>query len=158
VKLNYLDKPIVREHSHTVDILIKCHRFTSLNKEGFFSLAKELTRLFIERLDKTVLIEMTDESKRHKNKDIGSIKALETYLASVGLDGRKFTAPFVGCNELRQFDSHLPSETDQKYLDALKLVEIDSALSFQEKGRHLIGVMQHRIGYLAKILEEGKKS
>jgi len=113
--LKYGNK-LFKEHSEQEKLLKSCHRFRSFNRDGLFSLAKDLNKLITESMDIGFLREIIKAPKGDK---LGSIKLLEKILSSSTTSeiARKVTAPLVGINEMRQADSHLiSSEIDQSIL------------------------------------------
>jgi hypothetical protein len=95
---------LFRSHPVEADLVRAVNRFYSLDRSGFFKLAKEITRLVVERMDMDLLKRLTPDEKK-----LASIKRLERIVTDCGEDGRELTAPLVGLNELRQADAHLPS-------------------------------------------------
>lgn len=95
-------------HQAIDDLFFKAHRFRALDRQGLLELAKDLARLTVESIDGTGLNSIT---KPPKDVNSGSIKHLEAALATlVGeTEARNITGVFVGINELRQADAHLPS-------------------------------------------------
>ncbi|MDX9812434.1 MAG: hypothetical protein RBU28_08595 [Bacteroidales bacterium] len=91
--------------SHEKEEVIKkrIHRFRAINADGLYSLAKEIYKFVIERIDIGLLKSLVCTSK-----NLGSIKLLEALLSQESKDGRKLTSVLVGLNELRQLDVHLP--------------------------------------------------
>lgn len=89
-------------------------------------LAKEITRLLIERIDVKALRKVVPGQQ----KDFGSIKTLEKLLDSLGHDGRSITAPLAMVYELRKADAHLPSD---KLAETLQI----SGISYSENSVHL---------------------
>ncbi|MCH7974795.1 MAG: hypothetical protein IH949_13110 [Bacteroidetes bacterium] len=84
-------------------------------------------------------------------KDLGSIKRIENIINELGYDGRKITAPFVGLNELRQADAHLPSSN---LYNSFSLAEIDRTNSYIIIGKKLIDTIASSIYLFARILIE----
>ena len=122
------------EHDYVPELLAKAHRFRSTGKEGLFSLSKDLTRLFIDRLDVTVLRKLASASKGTK---LRSLKLLENLLATRVDDkiARKMMAPLVGTYELRHGDAHLPS---REYAHAMSCVGVDQDAPYVVQGYQLM--------------------
>ena len=126
-KLGFL---LFREHELTEELLDTSHRFRATDKSGFYSLAKDLARLTVERIDGASLKKFASPPKEQ---NWGSIKCLENLLATkINPDkAREITGILVGIYELRHGDSHLPgSDIDE----ALQLVKVDSSLPFVQQG------------------------
>lgn len=95
-------------HQEIDDLFVRAHRFRALDRHGLFELAKDLTRITVESLDETGLKTITGPPN---GLNPGSIKHLEAALATLvdPKKARQITGVFVGINELRQADAHLPS-------------------------------------------------
>ncbi len=116
-----ISKSFFKEHEIEKDILKKINRFIGCNKEGIFTLCKELSRIIIERFDLDTL-----KSIKNENENLGSLKRIERIITELGGNGRIITAPLVGVYELRHVDSHLPSSDISDSLKLLGLQDLDS--------------------------------
>ncbi|KAE9782306.1 hypothetical protein GP662_33330, partial [Escherichia coli] len=100
-------------------------RFTSKDQTSLLRLAKELVRIFTDRLDVRELRKLST----HANKDkLGSNKLLEDILAQkIGPEkARKVFGFIAGAYDMRVGDAH---PTSSKIGDALKLAGIDDSNS-----------------------------
>lgn len=137
--------------SHKIEELeVKKHisRFSSRDEASLLKLAKELIRVFSERLDKSNLRLLAT----HKNKnDLGSNKLLEDILAQkVGKDrAREIFAVIVGTYDMRLGDAHT---TSSKIGDALKLAGIDENKPFLRQGEQLISNFGEAVWWIGKLL------
>jgi len=126
---------------------LKIHRFRSIDYDSLLLLCKELYRFVIERVN----LEGLKKIRPMVPKDLGSIKRIENIINELGYDGRKITAPFVGLNELRQADAHLPSSN---LYNSFSLAEIDRTNSYIIIGKKLIDTIASSIYLFARILIE----
>ena len=125
-------------------------RFASKDQKSLLRLAKELIRVFSDRLDVRELRELSTHSDKKK---LGSNKLLQDVLAQkVGPDrAYKVFGPIVGAYDMRVGDAH---PTSSKIEDALKLAEIDTNLSFLRQGEQLISNFGQSIWWIGKLLFE----
>lgn len=125
-------------------------RFSSTDQSSLLRLAKELIRIFSERLNKSAL---KDLSMHPKKKELGSNKLLEDILAQkVGTEkARKVFGVIAGTYDMRIGDAH---PTSSKISDALKLAQIDEGNSFLRKGEQLISNFGQAIWFIGKLLFE----
>lgn len=108
------------------------HRFASIDEAGFYELAKDIVRAVVERMDMDLLKNQTQAM----DKGVGSIKRVADMLDRLGKNGHAATTVLVGLNELRQRDSHLPSETNLD--NAYVMAGIDRQMSPIIRGKNLI--------------------
>lgn len=133
VCIELLGRSILRDHPEVNKLIIGIHRFQALKQDDIFDVANDLNKLFVERLDKDFLIELSDADKKE---GLGSIKLLSRFVDKIGHDGRKFTEKLAGCYELRNGKSHLKSskiqenfelagieDSEKPYLNAMALIE-----------------------------------
>ena len=134
-----MDEPEVKKH---------ISRFSSRDEASLLKLAKELIRVFSERIDKDNLRQLAT----HKNKnDLGSNKLLEDVLAQkVGKDrARKIFAVIVGTYDMRLGDAH---KTSSKIGDAIKLAGIDENEPYLRQGEQLIRNFGEAVWWIGKLL------
>ncbi|MCX3310404.1 hypothetical protein ORN12_15585 [Pantoea vagans] len=125
-------------------------RFASKDQASLLRLAKEMVRIFSDRLDVRELRKLST----HLNKDrLGSNKLLEDVLAQkVGPEkARKVFGPIAGAYDMRVGDAH---PTGSKIGDALKLAGIDESSSFLRQGEQLISSFGQSIWWIGKLLFE----
>ncbi|TCW21079.1 hypothetical protein [Vibrio crassostreae] len=140
-------------YSHDLDhteALKKISRFESKDQASLLRLAKEIVRVFSDRLNVKELRELST----HANKDkLGSNKLLQDILSQkVGDDtARKVFGPIVGVYDMRVGDAH---PTSSKIGDALDLAGIDSESSFLRQGQQLISNVGHSIWWIGKMMFE----
>ncbi|USA47432.1 hypothetical protein NDN11_04770 [Acinetobacter sp. C26M] len=123
-------------------------RFISKDRASLLRLAKELIRIFSERLNISALRTLSS----HKDKDkLGSNKLLEDILAQkIGTDkARKLFGVIAGTYDMRLGDAH---PTSSKIDDALKLAKIDEEHSFLKQGEQLISNFGQTIWWIGKFL------
>ena len=137
------------EHAAT---MMHISRFASKDQASLLRLAKELVRVFSDRLDVRELRKLSTHSNNNKVK-LGSNKLLEDILAQkIGADkARLVLGPIVGAYDMRVGDAH---PTSSKIGDALKLAEIDESKSFLRQGEQLISNFGRSIWWIGKLLFE----
>lgn len=123
-------------------------RFAVKDQASLLRLAKELIRIFTDRLDVRELRKLST----HANKDnLGSNKLLEDILAQkIGPEkARKVFGPIAGTYDMRVGDAH---PTSSKIGDALKLAGIDDNNSYLRQGEQLISNFGQSIWWIGKLL------
>lgn len=137
--------------SHDVDRLDamkQISRFASKDQASLLRLAKEIVRIFSDRLDVRELRKIST----HPNKEtFGSNRLLQDVLAQeVSTDtARKVFGPIVGAYDMRLGDAH---PTSSRIGDALKLAGIDDSKSFLKQGEQLISNFGESIWWIGKLL------
>ena len=109
-------------------------RFVSKDHASMLRLAKELVRVFSDRLNVRELRKLSTHAEKEK---LGSNKLLQDVLAQeVGAEkARRIFGVIAGAYDMRVGDAH---PTGSKIGDALKLAEIDESGSFLRQGEQLI--------------------
>lgn len=102
-------QPLLRDHETVPSLLRRAHRFQAAEADGVLELAKELTRLFAERIEVDAILTIVPLAKGEKR--IGSLKALERLVAhhSSADEAKSMMAPLFGIMDLRIADAHLGS-------------------------------------------------
>jgi len=123
-------------------------RFSSKDQTSLLRLAKELVRVFSDRLNVSELRKLSTHSNKEK---LGSNKLLQDVLAQkVGTEkARDIFGPIVGAYDMRVGDAH---PTSSKIGDALKLAGIDDSKSFLRQGEQLISNFGQSIWWVGKLL------
>lgn len=136
-----------------VEITQKISRFVSKDESSLLTLAKELVRVFSDRLNKTELRKLATHAKK---KELGSNKLLEDILANeIGAEkAREVFGIIAGVYDMRLGDAH---PTSSRIGDALKLAGIDISKSFLGQGEQLISNYGQSIWLIGKLLFEQKK-
>jgi len=137
--------------SHDIDrleVMKQISRFESKDQASLLRLAKEIVRVFTDRLDVRELRKLSTHSNKEK---LGSNKLLQDVLAQkVGIDkARKVFGPIVGAYDMRIGDAH---PTSSKIGDALTLAGIDDSKSFLRQGQQLISNFGQSIWWVGKLL------
>lgn len=125
-------------------------RFASKDQASLLRLAKELVRIFSDRLNVSELRKLST----HSNKDkLGSNKLLEDVLAQKvgGETARKVFGPIAGAYDMRLGDAH---PTSSKIGEAIKLAGIDDSNSYLRQGEQLISNFGRSIWWIGKMLFE----
>lgn len=127
--------PLFRLHHATEDITKAIHRFRATDQIGLLSLAKDVARLVIDRMDVSVLHKIAPPPSNEK---WGSLKSLEKALGTiVSVErSRELTSPLFGIYELRLRDAHLPSGDEVH--KALSKARVDQAELMIVQGAQLI--------------------
>lgn len=123
-------------------------RFSSIDKTSLLRLAKDLVRVFTDRLN----VKSLREISQHKDKDkLGSNKLLQDIISQkIGADKAKaLFSNIVGIYDMRLGDAH---PTGSKIDDAIKLAGIDENLSYLRQGEQLIQNLQKTISYIGYVL------
>ncbi|MBU9166624.1 hypothetical protein [Burkholderia gladioli] len=117
-----------------VEIMQHISRFASKDDASLLRLAKELVRVFSDRLDVRALRKLSTHADKDK---LGSNKLLQDVLAQkIGAEkARHIFGPIAGTYDMRLGDAH---PTSSKIGEALKLAEIDVSRSFMRQGEQLI--------------------
>lgn len=136
-----------------IEALKKISRFESKDQASLLRLAKEIVRVFSDRLNVKALRALS----AHANKDtLGSNKLLQDILSQkVGADiARKVFGPIVGAYDMRLGDAH---PTSSKIGEALELAGIDTENSFLRQGQQLISNVGQSIWCLGMMMFEKPK-
>ncbi|MBG0869206.1 hypothetical protein H0X91_04380 [Burkholderia sp. 9777_1386] len=123
--------------THEIDdsaAMLQISRFSSKDQPSLLRLAKEIIRVFSDRINVRDLRKLSTHAEKDK---LGSNKLLQDVLAQkIGEDkARRVLGPIVGAYEMRVGDAH---PTGSKIADALKLAGIDESGSFLRQGEQLI--------------------
>ncbi len=131
-------------------VMQEVSRFASKDQASLLRLAKELIRVFSDRLDVRELRKLSTHSKKE---ELSSNKLLQDILAKrVGAEkAHRVFGVIVGTYDMRLGDAH---PTSSKIRDALKLAEIDESKSFLRQGEQLIFNFGQSILGMEKLLFE----
>lgn len=131
----------------------KISRFDSKDQASLLRQAKEIVRVFSDRLNVKELRKLSTHSDKDK---LGSNKLLQDILSQkVGDDtARKVFGPIVGAYDMRVGDAH---PTSSKIEEALKLAGIDDEVSFLRQGQQLISNVGQAIWWIGKMIFEKPK-
>lgn len=123
-------------------------RFLSRDQASLLRLAKEIIRVFSDRLNVRELRKISTHTDRDK---LGSNKLLQDVLAQeVGEDkARRVLGPVVGAYDMRVGDAH---PTGSKIGDALELAGIDESRSYLRRGEQLIHNVGQSVWWIGKLL------
>lgn len=126
-------------------------RFSSKDQTSLLRMAKELVRIFSDRLDVRSLRKLSN----HPDKDkLGSNKLLQSLLAQEAgeVRAREVFAAIAGAYDMRLGDAH---PTSSKIGEALKLAGIDTTASYLRQGEQLIRNFGHAIWCTGSLLFGG---
>ena len=123
-------------------------RFMSKDQASLLRLAKELVRVFSDRLNVRDLRKIATHADKEK---LGSNKLLQDVLAqTVGPDtAREVFAEIAGAYDMRLGDAH---PTGSKVADAIKLAGIDQNLSYLRQGEQLLNNFGRAIWYVGNFM------
>lgn len=146
----------VELYTHNIDSTAIQHisRFASKDQASLLRLAKELIRVFSDRLNVRELRKLSTHVEKEK---LGSNKLLQDILAQkVEADkARDIFGAIAGVYDMRIGDAH---PTSSKIEDALKLAGIDKSESFLRQGEQLISNFGESIWWIGKLLFEKHES
>lgn len=137
--------------THDIDdaaVMQQISRFASKDQISLLRLAKELVRVFSDRLNVRDLRKLSTHAEKDK---LGSNKLLQDILAQkVGTDqARRVFGEIAGAYDMRVGDAH---PTGSKIADAIKLAGIDQSSSFMRQGEQLIHNFGRSIWLIGKLL------
>ncbi|MGU8081217.1 hypothetical protein [Burkholderia pyrrocinia] len=137
--------------THDIDdeeLMQHVSRFASKDQATLLRLAKELVRVFSDRLNVRELRKLSTHAEKDK---LGSNKLLQDILSQkVGVENaRKIFSEIAGAYDMRVGDAH---PTGSKIADAIKLAGIDEGRSFMRQGEQLIYNFGRAIWYIGKSL------
>jgi hypothetical protein len=140
-------------YTHDIDhdaTMLQISRFASKDQVSLLRLAKELVRVFSDRLNVSELRKLSTHKDKGK---LGSNKLLQDILSQkVGEEkAYEIFGPIVGAYDMRVGDAH---PTSSKIGDALKLAGIDENSSFLRQGEQLISNFGQSIWWIGKLLFE----
>jgi hypothetical protein len=143
--------------THEIDdavVMQQLSRFASKDQASLLRLAKELVRVFSDRLNVRELRKLSAHAEKEK---LGSNKLLQDVLAQkVEADkARHIFSAIAGAYDMRVGDAH---PTGSKIGDALKLAGIDESRSFLRQGEQLIGNFGRSVWWIGKLLFEDSES
>jgi hypothetical protein len=137
--------------SHEIDDDVSMQhvsRFSSKDLTSLLRLAKELVRIFSDRLDVRSLRNLSNHPDKEK---LGSNKLLQSILAQKAGEARarEVFAAIAGAYDMRLGDAH---PTSSKIGEALKLAGIDTTASYLRQGEQLISNFGHAIWCTGSLL------
>jgi hypothetical protein len=137
--------------THDIDdaaVMQQVSRFASKDQASLLWLAKEIVRVFSDRLNVRELRKLSTHAEKEK---LSSNKLLQDVLAQkVGDDkARHVFGAVVGAYDMRVGDAH---PTGSRIGDALKLAGIDESRSFMRQGEQLICSFERSVWWIGKLL------
>lgn len=123
-------------------------RFASTDQTSLLRLAKEIVRVFSDRLNVRELRKISTHADKEK---LGSNKLLLDVLSQkVGLEkAREVFGPIVGAYDMRLGDAH---PTSSKIGEALELAGIDTDLSYLRQGEQLIHNFGRSVWLIGRLM------
>ena len=137
--------------SHDIDdaeAMQQISRFASKDQASLLRLAKELVRVFSDRLNVRELRKLSNHAEKEK---LGSNKLLENILSEkVGTDkARQVFSEIAGAYAMRNGDAH---PTGSQITDAIKLAGIDQNKTYLRQGEQLIHNFGRAVWFTCKYL------
>jgi hypothetical protein len=141
---------LFRSEEHEAHLLRIIHRFRSLDRESLLGLAKDLTRVFADRVDAKGLQKAAGIEPPPPAKSLGSLKALERALATLIPKecARQLCGPLFGMYDLRVGSAHLPGSEIE---DSLRLANVDVKEPFVHQGYSMLTAFVAALRRLADI-------
>ena len=135
------------------ELLQQISRFVSTDRKSLLRLAKDLVRVFTDRLNVKALRELSNHKDKNK---LGSNKLLQDIVAQkIGEDNAyKIFSVIVGVYDMRLGDAHPASS---KIEEAIKMAGIDKNQSFLRQGEQLISNFGQTIWCVGSILFRGSE-
>lgn len=140
---------LLRDHETVPSLVRRAHRFQTAEADGILELAKELTRLFAERVEVDAILKIVPLAKGEKK--IGSLKSLERLVAyhSTADEAKAMMAPLFGIMDLRIADAHLGSSN---VASGLARAGVDPKSPAATQGRQMIGSFIDTLAAIAAVL------
>jgi hypothetical protein len=144
---------LFRSEEHEAHLLRIIHRFRSLDRESLLSLAKDLTRVFADRVDAKALQKAAGIEPPPPAKPLGSLKALERALATLIAKerARQLCGPLFGIYDLRIGSAHLPGSEIE---DSLRLANVDVKQPFVHQGHAMLIAFVVTLRRLAVVFDQ----
>ncbi|WP_332768616.1 hypothetical protein [Pseudomonas koreensis] len=148
---SFRDKYNISLFSHDIDDFEagqQISRFASKDRASLLRLAKDIIRVFSDRLNITELRKLSTHEEKAK---LGSNKLLQSILAEKIGDAKakRVFAEIAGAYDMRVGDAH---PTGSKVTDAIKLAGIDEENSPLRQGEQLIHNVGRSVWYIGKFL------
>jgi hypothetical protein len=141
---------LFHHYTHEAALLKIIHRFRVSNRQTLYALAKDLDRLFADRIDASTL--QRTALNPLPNPPLKSLKALEEMVATLVTrpHARKLCAPLFGIRDLRLADAHPESGDDAS---ALKRANVDPTAPLITQGRSMLIAFVVTVNEFAKVFE-----
>lgn len=141
------DIPLLREHHEVEELSSRVHRFRAIDESGLRSLAKDIVKLSIERINKKSLITALGIDKS----DQGTLKLLQQLLAKYTDEDHAYTrmTPLHGAYDLRGADAHLSSSDIE---GCYKRANVDRSAPLNKQAECLIQNVADAFGNTAAVL------
>jgi len=141
---------ILRQHAFVAELLPRIHRFRAIDREGLFSLAKDVARITADDIDEKALQTVVVPPKGER---WGSLKSLEKVLATKipADEARRMLSALAGIYDLRLADAHLPSDKTQ---DAVRLAGIDETRPDVDQGFQLLDAAVSTLYRVAGVIDK----
>ena len=154
--LSWLDKvfgakfgvAFLRDHPEIEELKCEIHRFRATDENGLRSLAKDIVKVSIERINKKSLVNALGGSKS----ELGTLKLLQALLAKYTDETYAYNrmTPLFGVYELRVADAHLSSADVE---DCYAKLGVDRSAPFVKQAEMLIENVAKAFGITGGDLE-----
>ncbi len=124
---------LFREHHEVEELSLRIHRFRAVDENGLRSLAKDVVKFTIERINKKSLVAALGEGKSNH----GTLKLLQALLAKYTDEEYAYRrmSPLFGAYDLRGADAHLSSSDVE---DSYKRAGVDRSSPLVKQAEQLI--------------------
>lgn len=142
---------LLRDHGSVPDLLRRTHRFRAADPDGLPLLAKDVTRLVMERVDVDAVANAVALAKGERK--IASLKAIEKLVAKLRDEtaARAMMAPLFGIYDLRLADAHLGSSLADS---GRARVGVDETMPAAMQGRALLAALVATLGEITAVLAQ----
>lgn len=140
---------LLREHHEVAELERKIFRFRGVDENGLRSLAKDIVKFSIERIDKKNLVNALGK----KSSDKGTLKLLQELLTKYTDSDYAYQlmTPLFGVYELRTADAHLSqSDIDGCY----SMLKVDRLAPFVQQAAQIIENVAEALGAAGSNLKE----
>lgn len=132
---------LLTDHHEIEELERRIHRFRALDENGLRSLAKDVVKATVERINKRSLVDALGERKS----DHGTLKLLQALLANYTEEPYAYTrmTPLFGVYDLRGADAHLSSSDIE---ECYKKLKVDRSAPLIQQAAQLIESVAEALG------------
>lgn len=134
---------LFRDHPELEELASKVHRFRAVDESGLRSLAKDLVKMSIERINKKSLIDALGDGKS----DQGTLKLLQKLLSKYTNEDYAYACmtPLFGAYDLRIAEAHLSSSDTEEYYER---IGVNRTAPLIKQGEQLIQNIANAFGVI----------
>ena len=139
---------LFRDHHELKELSLKIHRFRGIDESGLRSLAKDVCKFSIERIEKKSLMNLLDISQSNE----GTLKLLQKLLNEHINDKFAYNLmkPLFGIYDIRNLDTHLASSDGEKYY---KKLSIDRDQPLVKQAEQMIQSFAYNLGCIGNVIK-----